>query len=322
MTITGLESDYYCVHNPIPIEVTVTSDEFEVSQLRVTFGDDPETSIYRPIFYSFITEGSEYTFRIDLSRWVRQYMANFEEIYTYTTTPTTQDQPYTTPITINFEAVGTEETDTVTRTFVHCALDSYSLEEDDDPFCCVKIWQCYPFSSPFDGWDSRVLVIPTGDGNICSTIPFVCGKYDFDISCCKGAYLKWLNDKGYYSYWLFPNFKIRNREGKEIDRKPRSVFNTSRTSNEDTAGFDVTEVLTIRDIIPKPYWPTLRSLVGSPEVYILRPSWEPGTDDTATPKDWIKIIQNKPEFETDAKFNTAEFEMDFDPPKVYTQKRC
>lgn len=326
MTITGLNSDYYCCHNPIPVQVDVVIPE-EVSRLQLSFAPGgSESELYRPIFYNFERVGGSNIFRADISAWIRQFMANFEEQHTYTTTPTTVDQDYVTSIGVIFRTLDNAgdvvEESSVTKKFVNCALDSYNLNDTDEEFCCVKVWQCYPFSSPFDGWDSRVLLIPTDGGNICGTIPFICEKYDYDASCCRGAYLKWLNDKGYYSYWLFPDFKTIVREGKEIDRMPRSVFDPSRTSNEDTLGFDTTETVEVRDKIPKPYWDTLKTLVGSPEVYILRPSWDPGVDDTASPADWIKIIQAKPKFESETRFSTAEFKIEFDLPKVYTQKRC
>lgn len=326
MTITGLDSDYYCVHNPLPVTVTAAVPE-SISRLRLSFAPDGvDSGLYYPIIYNIDRVGSDNVFRVDIGAWVRQFLSNFEEQHTYTTTPTTYQQDNVRSIDVIFETLDSDgdtiETETVTRKFVNCALDSYSLADDDDPFCCVKVWQCYPFSSPFDGWDSRVMLIPMDGGNICSVIPFICEKLDYDNSCCRGAYIKWLNDKGYYSYWLFPDFKTIVREAKEVDRKPRSVFDPSRTSNEDTLGFDATETVEVRDRIVKPYWDTIKTLIGSPEVYLLRPSWEPGTDTEAKPEDWIKVIQAKPKFERDTRNNTAEFEIEFDLPKVYTQRRC
>lgn len=302
--ITGLESDYYCAHNPIPVEVTNPS-EYLLMQIKIGGVNMIENP---PAFYPLAG-----TFKIDISAWVRQFMAAFGETETYTDIPTVYANDYVRSMEIVFidSSAGTES---VTRKFVHCALDQYRLSSLEDD-CCVKIWEGYPFSSPIGGWDDRIVLIPDEEPEID-----ICGCVEYDDSGCPGVYLKWLNARGYYSYWLFPNWYERNREGDEIFRTPRNVFNPDRTSNEDTVGFDVTETIRIVDRVSKRYENQLKSLVGSPEVYLLRPTWKPGTDDTAEPNDWIKIIQEKPKFNTNAKNNSMEFEMEFNLPKVYTQK--
>lgn len=311
--ITGLEEDYYCVHNPIPVNVTVAAGANETLKLNLYINGVAQLQ-RDAVFYTITRNGSNNTYYIDLSEWVRQFMADFEEVYTYTTTPTNRNHPYVKTVTVTFS--NSTYNESVTREFVHCALDSYDINGLCCEQCCTKVWKCYPFSAPVGGWSQRVMFIPIEDEFDLDLD--ICENVDYDVSCCKGAYVKWLNEKGHYSYWLFTNFKTIEREGKEILRIPRNVFNPSQTSNEDTVGFDTTETLQVRDKIPKPYWSTLKSLVGSPEVYMLSPNWS-GVE--AVPSDWIKIIQNKPKFETETRFATAEFEMKFDLPKAYTQKR-
>ncbi|WP_257657708.1 hypothetical protein [Parapedobacter lycopersici] len=301
--IAGLEGDYYCAHNPIPVEVTNPSP-FLFLQIRVGGIDLIESP---PVFYPI---GGIY--KIDLSAWVRQFLTPFGEQHTYTDVATIYAQEYVKTMEVAF-VDGSGEEEAATRKFVHCALNSYSLSTYDDD-CCIKIWKCYPFSAPIGGWDDRVLVIPDEDPDLD-----ICGCVDFDESCCKGVYLKWLNAKGYYSYWLFPNFATIAREGEEIFRTPRNVFDPNRTSNEDTVGFDTKETIEVRDKIPAPYWDQLKTLVGSPEVYMLSPLWEVGSDE-AKPEDWIKIIQDNPKFERNTKNNCAEFTMEFNMPIVFTQK--
>lgn len=327
MIIEGLDSDYYCVHNPIPVKVKVISTTLEAHPLLVSFGVGDMTTVeykYTARYYNIERVGNENIFYIDMSQWLRQLMVNFEETQIYTTTPTSHPFDYTKQMTIKFEALdegssgGVFEETTTTRHFVHCALTSYNLPEDDEPLCCIKVWRYYPFSSPFQGYNDRMMLIPTGE--VCNQILGICEKVDYTANPCKGAYLKWLNDKGHYSYWLFPQVQVFEREGREIDRKPRSPFSQYLSSNEDTFGFDVTETVEVRDIIYKQYWATLKSLIGSPEIYMLKTSWQTGNETEAKPNDWIKIIQDKPKFERNQRNNTAEFEMTFELPKVYTQK--
>lgn len=306
MTITGLESDYYCVHNPIPVEISgVVGDTVTMQILDA----DANPLLGRmPIFYAFSGVS-----KIDISRWVRNFMAEFRETETYTSDPEIVDNSYVETFKVRFiDGAGNE---TVTRRFVHCALPEYSLSVMEDD-CCLKVWKCYPFSAPTTGWDSRVLLIPNTDVEPDLT---VCGCVDYDTTCCRGVYIKWLNAKGYYSYWLFPNFSNIEREAEEVFRTPRSVFDKDRTSNEETGGFDAIEKITVGDKIPEPYWDQLKTLVASPEVYMLSPLWEIGSDECA-PDNWIRIIQDGPSFERNTKNNSADFEITFELPKVYTQK--
>ena len=306
MAIYGLSGDYYCAHNPLP--VTVTGMPTNEMTLQIKIGG-VNMIANPPVFYSI---GGN--FKLDLSNWVRQFMTPLAETYSYTTTPEIEDNKYITQMEIIFTSAAMPQT--VTRRFVHCALETYELTEFDEN-CCVRIWKGYPFSAPVEGWDERVLFIPNDD--ITPEVD-ICGCVIYDISMCKGTYIKWLNSHGYYSYWLFPPAVRVTRNGEELFRTPRNIFNTDRTSNEDTAGFKTEEVLIVRDIVEKRYWHQLASIVGSPEVYLLDPTRDPGGD-TVTPADWIKIIQETPTFERDDRYKNAQFEMTFKLPNIYTQKR-
>lgn len=315
--ITGLEDDYFCVHNPIPVNVTVPADANQTLKLNLYIGGVAQLQ-RDAVFYTITRNGANNVYYVNLSEWVRQLMVNFEEIYTYTSSPVEHPNTYVKNIEVRFtNDVG--YTESITKSFVHCAVNDFESREGCCDTCCVKVWKCYPFSSPVGGWMKRVLLIPSNDDFLDYNLD-ICENVDYETSCCKGVYIKWLNENGYYSYWLFPPFKTIERDGNEIMRKPRNIFAASQTSNEDTVGFDTKETVEIRDKIPKQYWNMLKSLIGSPEVYMLHPNWEIGSDEVL-PSDWIKIIQNKPKFEAESRWGTAEFDMKFDMPLVYTQKR-
>lgn len=306
MAVIGLSSDYYCAHNPLPVQVTgmpTSSMSMQISIGGVNQIEQP------PVFYSI---GG--VFKVDLSGWVRQFLVTMAETKSYTSSPVISANNYITQMKIDFVSAGI--TQTITRRFVHCALESYSLSDFEDN-CCVRIWKGYPFSAPVAGWNQKVMFIP--NSNIEPEVD-ICGCVHFDRSMCEGTYIKWLNSKGYYSYWLFPLAIKVTRNGDELFKTPRSIFNPDRSSNEDTAGFVSEEIVVVRDKVNKIYWEQLTSLVGSPEIYLLRPTWKAGQS-VAAPSDWIKIIQENPTFPRDYRHNTADFEMTFELPKLFTQKR-
>lgn len=207
---------------------------------------------------------------------------------------------------------------TVTKKFANCAIDNNLQESDTCIDKCAKVWRYYPFSALI-GLDARMMSISTSED--CPAVFGTCEGIDYDPYPCKGFYLKWLNDRGFYNYWMFPPLEEYNSEGEEIDLIPRNPFSQFKSSNRDTLGMEVEETVTIRDRIPKEYWDTLATLIGSPEVYMLRPNWEPGVDLTATPNDWIKMTLDDPEFTRNRRNNYAEFEVTLVYPFTYTQKR-
>lgn len=306
MAIIGLGSDYYCAHNPLPVEVTGMPTNSMTMQVRI--GGVNQIAI-PPVFYSI---GG--VFKVDLSGWVRQFMVPMAETKTYTTTPVIGSNTNIRQMEVVFTSSGINQT--ITRRFVHCALDSYHLSDFEDD-CCVRIWKGYPFSAPVAGWNQKVMFIPNTD---IEPDVDICGCVHYDRSMCEGTYIKWLNAKGYYSYWLFPPALSITRDGDELFKMPRNIFNPDRSSNEDTAGFKTEEYVKVFDKIPRIYWDQLKTIVGSPEVYMLSPTWKPGRT-SAQPSDWIKIIQDSPTFERNRRNRTADFEMTFELPKVFTQKR-
>lgn len=324
MVITGLEGNYYCAHAPIPVEIQVdsTSYAFHPLEVKFAFTSSPSVFEYTARFYNIERDGNTNTFYVDLAPWVRQMMNDFEETYTYTTTASTYENLNVKSINVTFTAIGGEtviEESTVTKKYANCAIPT-TLEDDNNCLDkCVKVWRYYPFSALFDGFDSRILSISTGES--CPAIFGTCEGISYVNDVCKGVYIKWLNDRGYYSYWLFPPIEEEVSEGEEIDLIPRNPFSPYKSSNRDTLGMEVEELVTIRDKVPREYWSTIATLIGSPEVYMLRPDWELGIDDVATPNDWIKMTMDKPKFERVKRYNYAEVEIELIYPYTYTQKR-
>src|SRR5690606_24293918 len=136
--------------------------------------------------------------------------------------------------------------------------------------------------------------------------PVIVGKIvDHDTECCKGTYVKWLNDSGYYSYWLFKKSVSEELEAEEIYYTPEDIFANPRIKGRVTAGLTPTDTITVREKISDKYYEMLRSLIYSPDVYILRDDYVLGSD--VSPSDWKRVTQDSPSIELDRRNNTIEF---------------
>lgn len=308
--VVGLELNNFCVHTPIPVEIQESWETPHTMELRILDPDTLEDLIKPPKLYG---DANTETYYIDLAPWVRLCMAKLQNTNRYLTSPQSVPDDYTRRLTIEFRTAN-QNFERVGKDFVHCALaEGYRLYEQ--PFDNLKVWKCYPFSWLEDG--ERQIIIPNTD--TAPTIPRAFVEYD--TGCCDGTFVKWLNEYGSYNYWLFPtNHRGLEREAEEIYRMPRNIFDPDKTSNVDTAGFVPTEILTVRDIVLKRYWPLMKSLVASPEVYILKNDWTIGTN--VAPEDWVQVIQSDASFERSEFGRSAtELEIDFEVPKIYTQTR-
>lgn len=306
--IQGLEQDNYCSNVALPVwyqdsgNPDIHSVVFSVDVNGVQTG---KGRIYKSINYYYL----------NISDWVALYFKKLEDLKTYTSTLQSLSNPSEMEVVLTIveedewgEVINLES---VTKTFFNCNMfDGIYIANTDEK---VKAWKGYPFS-----WLSD---LNTVQYQILNTKPTIPNKYvELDTNECKGTYIKWLNEYGNYNYWLFPKSRDERTEGEEIFRINRNIFGYSyKFSNEFTVGFEGRKFITVRDIVNKDFWYLFDSLVTSPEVYVLKDSWEVGTD--AGPEDWYKIIQSDVEFErTRYQRNTAELEFEFELPKPYTQK--
>lgn len=307
----NLPGDYLCIHTPIPTTFEPTLGTAGVNSVgTVEFVVDGQSLLNEsPKIYN-----NNGVFYFDMALWAKLAFSRANHgALTYNVGIGMIPNPELQDITINTTITtgSTSESDSITATFVNCSLQGGILEPDTSP---IRVWKDYPIS-----WiDSTGETLNAG---IAATKPTIAGReVEFIENDCQGTYLKWFNEYGTWSYWLFPGSRIFEREGSELYRVNRNIFNPDKTSNEDTVGFDVTEVLSVGDpVLLKRYWPTIRSLVGSPDVYMLKP--EKNGTSPILPSDWIKIIQSDVTFERDQIGRSAtEFEAEFDLPKVYSVK--
>lgn len=313
----GLEDDNYCVHTPIPVRLVPNSEISMVPTDAVIAVRIGGNDIFFPYPNLYVRDGV----RFDLAPWVRLGMAKFQDLLNYRTILQTARTVYATEMQIHGQICGNYDGNpgsrvcddgTITKTFVNCALNGGKLIEDQREN--IKIWQGFPFS-----WLvglNRSRVIPE------LTAPAIANKnIEFVQDGCSGTYIKWLNEYGSYNYWLFPRSREYNTSSEEYYRTNVNVFDIPTVrSNEQTVGFNVDKRLVVKDVILKKYWDTIKSLVGSPEVYMLKTDYIPGTQ--VNFEDWTRIIQSDVEFQRDQLWrNSSEVEFQFDLPKQYVQTR-
>lgn len=309
MAITGLENAYYPTDAPVPVSMTKISAYPNVSFV-----------VYLPSIGQNVGFGTlnsvDGIYRIDLAPWAKLGMPQLLETKSYTNTVVIHADPYI--INVQLSMIeddglgGDSETQTVSTKFIQATtIGTDNIPYENRP---VKIWKCYPFSWRFTQLNLAYRVVNVLDfGVTYRTIEFV-------EDCCKGTYLKWLNEYGHYNYWLFPYIQEYSSEAENIFDAKRNIFNPDKTSNFDSVGFTATKKMTVRDKIKEMYWFMFESLTHSPEVYVLKNDWPLGSP-TCVPSDWIKVRQSDLTFERiEGQRSMADVEFEFEFPIPNTIK--
>lgn len=87
------------------------------------------------------------------------------------------------------------------------------------------------------------------------------------VRSCNGIYLAWLNSKGGYSFWLFEAWDINQKSSKsDLLDAYQPTFNYQGFH---TTGNSTEYSINVKSIIPKKYFNQIRSLVNSPDVWVL-----------------------------------------------------
>lgn len=325
--IYGLDSDYYCAHTPIPVQVSPTRPEWGNMEMLITNGDG---TLLTAKMYQI--NGFYY---IDLSPWVKAYMNELRDNRNYYKTVDVEPiNDKVTSMTVSFverdpdQLSPDDQFQTVIKYFVQCALYEQPYTEPSDKK--IKVWEGYPISlHNMQTRESLYRIITS------SNVPNLWGyTIEFTPNACKGSYLKWFNEYGGYNYWYFGSGREEVAEGDNIFDTGRNVFGRlaggndymlNTQSNFDTVGFEGADKFTVRDMVKREYWHLFKSLATSPEVYILKNGWIEaylGGETNLTPNWWIKVRQI--DFEFNRKYYTrsmAEVEIELEYPKPYSQKR-
>lgn len=135
---------------------------------------------------------------------------------------------------------------------------------------------------------------------------------------CGGVYLKWFNQYGGYSYWLFPNFPQRNQSQKAIGEISTDTEDLADTFSQNTIiGMSAGERLTVNsDKLTEEEFNLLRGVLISPKVYLF--TGEPFSQ--ADSNDWMEVKVMTPSQRTrNAKGQALDITIDIELPDFYTQ---
>src|SRR5690625_1055318 len=325
----GLEDDYFCVHTPTIIKVQ-EEIQHPIERLEVSIHSLPENE--HLMFFSYSNPDENNSILFDLSPWIKMLMPKFLNNTDYDTgindqTQKTKDSEYIKRFSISMvmrDKNGADQTASYGKNFVHCSNGNV-LKEDDSK---IRIWEGYPFSYQ-RGLETLVYGIMRGTPDTQGRPFEFISDYAQYIKLC-GTYVKWLNEFGYFNYWLFHNSE-KETEAEELFRVNRDIYKNAfrvdqygslnnTNAREDTVGFDKKTTYNLKDLIPKEYWHLFDSLTASPEVYVLREDWNPQESTVVTHEDWYKVVQDF-DFERDRiRKNKAEVSVKLEISKQYTQK--
>ena len=110
---------------------------------------------------------------------------------------------------------------------------------------------------------------------------------DFEPNPCGGIYLKWLNNYGGYSYWLFSDYYQKNNQYKNIGELKRDFENLENTFAPTTQlGKKTNQSIDfVVDNINEMELSVIETLLESPKVFLYK--GQPFSRGAA--KDWIEV---------------------------------
>jgi len=135
---------------------------------------------------------------------------------------------------------------------------------------------------------------------------------------CSGVYVKWYNNYGGYSYWLFPNFAQRTQSMRNIGEINTDFENLEDTYNQvSQIGLTAGQKLIVNsDKLTEEEFNLLSTILTSPKVFLF--TGEPFSQ--ADVNDWMEVrIANTTQRTRNFKGQALEINLDLELPDLYTQ---
>jgi hypothetical protein len=137
------------------------------------------------------------------------------------------------------------------------------------------------------------------------------------VDVCSGVYVKWFNNYGGYSYWLFPNFAKRTQSMRNIGELNTDFENLPSTSNQVTQiGIEAGQRLTVNsDKLNENEFNLLSTILTSPKVWLF--TGEPFSQSESN--DWMEVkILNTTQTTRNLKGQSLDITLDIELPDLYT----
>jgi hypothetical protein len=136
---------------------------------------------------------------------------------------------------------------------------------------------------------------------------------------CSGVYVKWFNNYGGYSYWLFPNFAKRDMSMRNIGELNQDFENLSNTNSQVTQiGIEAGERLTVNsDKLKEEEFNLLKTILTSPKIYLF--TGEPFSQNDAM--DWMEVrLATTSQTTRNYKGQALDITLNLELPDMYTQR--
>lgn len=272
MTITGLSNNYYFVHSPNMVHIEEpTAIKLEI---KFTSGAKTLTGTFYPINGKF---------KVDISQYTKLFLPAFNDSrYDIGLNGGEYDVNYSTDVSIEFKQTlndSSTEVQTVVKKFIHGISQpgeanflNQGVHSIGDH---VKVFSGYPFtinrltSSTYKRIAAEIEFL--GDINEYTTMNNLPSGPTYEIVKypLTGIYLKWLNPKNDYSYWLFKDRNIVTGTISNLADTQIQIDNIVNQSELYTpSGVSVAETIKLFSQIPSKYQELIKTLFHSPEVYI------------------------------------------------------
>lgn len=303
VTITGLEGNYLALNNPIYIKIESDADRAVVMSIDGKVGSE--------LVFQVVTGLPLY---VDISDYIKSYMEIPE-----------MDWIDTAEFVLSNESIASFK-------LVFMYRQGGRLEQQEFEKIFIRGGYFDGINNEFS--DGMILKdsysIPCWDGYPCKMFTVIGDQIKIEdvktgykderrrLNSCHSVYLGWLNSKGGFSYWLFDSYRVRHKySGSEtINRNPNLDL---RYSNFDVVGGVSDATLTLTTRAEQEYYNVMKSLSGSPVVYVLDLHKIMDTSFGSPKNMWTKVKNSGNNHDREAGESVKEFTFNFD--LLLTEKR-
>lgn len=255
MTIQGLEQNGYLINNPIILNITSDAliQRLEVSFLNMSNGKTASLPNIYPDQNNNIT--------LNIQQVIKGLFSEPKHDENYTSLAPLPLPFNSNRISISFSIYyinGTSGRATpIVKNFIRGGNYNDLTNQNITANSILKTTEKIPF------WSVYPFAFYSIDGNY-TIYKNTAGKTDSiferqNVRSCNGKYLKFLNSKGGYSYWLFDNFE--NESSNDHFGIVNNGFNQKDLGSSYENGFKVSAK------VPQRFYPIIRDLIFSNEIY-------------------------------------------------------
>ena len=304
MIVTGLSNNFYLIHNEIIVTITPSNPNAFWCEVTATSGLETQTVKLYPI---------NNIFEFDVSVLAKLFFT-YESLIDYDNPEDNNNNLKLIEIEFKIIYSISEEIQNIIK---YC-INGYNQINDINYFNENFFYEKYKLFAgfPFSIITDRYTIISTNE--VSQLIPELTNINYTIIGDCypdNVCYIKWLNSKGYYSYWLFKGKKEYEKVKEKGKVQRYFQFMNEVTSNVNSLGFSSEIEIICYDVIEKEYWLQVKELYSSREVYL----WNKKQYEVSLSLiDWIKVIPSSNPPKLDYRYNTVDFEFQFNLPERYT----